>query len=667
VILMADRKEFAGKIRKAFQKRDDLSPYHQLKMKILSIDILADVDKQDGLGAIKMKKLGQVVILTGPNGSGKTRILNKIFNRLKFKPSLNDVNAANHQIPRSQENIINYSNFVLQSKIDLEICKTKEERFEINERIQNALANIEEQKNKIFQLEQIVNYTEIETSEISDKYIAVPFVPKNTELVDCSKLSKADIITNSELIEQVGIDHLPSGTFAQIQIIQDRWFHATHPTSSVDNETREDLVNAYEELRGSINLFLGAELNRTINGEASLFGFPLGAARLSNGQKIILQFCLAIYCQGYKLDDLILVMDEPENYLHPSAIIRIINKLCQFTKQGQIWIATHSIALISYFKNDYVWWVNNNNIRHGGKLQEKILASLLVDENAVLRLKDFLNLPATLALNRFAYECLANPLAVDTPANDPQSKQIRDSLLIDKRPIRVLDFGAGKGRLVHNLSDIDLEENCKLFPLLDYIAFDSDPRYCEDCKKSILTAYGSTENRYFNDFNSIFSVFDNGSFDVVVLCNVLHEINPKDWLSIFSPKGNMIHSLLSNEGYLLIVEDYRMPVGEKAHCNGFVLLDTAQIKKLFRIKETDKEFECYTAMDGRLKAHKIPKKFLARISSRSRLESIKSLSAQSREMIKKIRSEEISYSNGNLHSLWAQLFVNSEICLSELV
>jgi predicted ATPase len=78
-----------------------------------------------------------------------------------------------------------------------------------------------------------------------------------------------------------------------------------------------------------------------------LFGFPLGQSNLSDGQKILLQLCLAIHCQQESLEDLVLFLDEPENHLHPSVIIETIERIKEEVSNGQIWISTHSIPLLS--------------------------------------------------------------------------------------------------------------------------------------------------------------------------------------------------------------------------------------------------------------------------------------------------------------------------------
>jgi ABC-type Na+ transport system ATPase subunit NatA len=70
-------------------------------MRITKIDIPKSVDSRDGLEDIKMDKLGQIVLIAGKNGSGKTRILNKIFTTLKSKPT----NPAIDNVPREIESL----------------------------------------------------------------------------------------------------------------------------------------------------------------------------------------------------------------------------------------------------------------------------------------------------------------------------------------------------------------------------------------------------------------------------------------------------------------------------------------------------------------------------------------------------------------------------------
>jgi hypothetical protein len=149
------------------------------------------------------------------------------------------------------------------------------------------------------------------------------------------------------------------------------------------------------------------------------------------------------------------------------------------------------------------------------------------------------------------------------------------------------------------------------------------------------------------------------------MCNVLHEIDPKEWLDLFQEDGT-ISSLLKEKGILLLVEDHQIPIGEKAYQKGFLVLDTPQLKDLFKITEKDTDFKFDQRKGGRLKSHRIPKHCLIKIDRDSRASSLKSMSRTAREKILEIREMEQNYQNGKLHGFWTQQFANAQLSIAEL-
>lgn len=150
------------------------------------------------------------------------------------------------------------------------------------------------------------------------------------------------------------------------------------------------------------------------------------------------------------------------------------------------------------------------------------------------------------------------------------------------------------------------------------------------------------------------------------MCNVLHEIPPAEWLKLFSSSGDIANAL-SDKGILLIVEDQVMPIGEKAYEKGFLVLDTTELKDLFKITENDKEFGFSDAReDGRLKAHRVKKEYFTRIDAESRKKALESVHRKSSENILDIRSKDIDYKNGKIHGFWVQQYANSGLALDEL-
>lgn len=635
--------------------------YH---MRITKINIPESNGKADGLNAIHMDRLNSIVLIAGKNGSGKTRILNKIFSTIATKPKKYELDILDKNI-ESKKNQINSLNSSI-DKLNKQISKNQNSL--ISARITEFSNRIKNYENEIIEIEKKKIWKFIETNQLSDNYAGVHFVPKRLDLKDSNSFAKDQIISHAKNINIVGVNLLPDATFAKIQFIQDRYYNVTHQDLNISEEDKSKGIEDYKKLEKVIEIFLGTKVGRTLDGEATLFGFPMGKSNLSDGQKILLQFCIAIYSQETALKDLILVLDEPENHLHPSVIIETIERIQNCVTNGQIWIATHSIPLLAHFDPSLIWYVEENKIEHAGKIPEKVLNSLLGGEDEVAKLQDFISLPAQYASSRYAFECLFEPNAISTESNDPQSIQIRQDLLKHSKDgvLRILDYGAGKGRLISNLIDLDEKNKEKLIEHIDYIAFDKFNNDKEYCERSLEKAYGDCSNRYYNDMTSLLSKYDKGSFDVVIMCNVLHEIDPKEWLKLFQKDG-VISTLLKETGILLLVEDHQIPIGEKAYQKGFLVLDTPQLKELFKITETDSDFVFKDFRnDGRLKAHQIPKRCLEQIDEKSRLDSLKSMSTNARENILKIRDEDKNYKNGKLHGFWTQQFANAQLNLAEL-
>jgi SAM-dependent methyltransferase len=182
----------------------------------------------------------------------------------------------------------------------------------------------------------------------------------------------------------------------------------------------------------------------------------------------------------------------------------------------------------------------------------------------------------------------------------------------------------------------------------------------------LLKAFGDADKKYFNDLNDLEAAHDKASFDVIIMCNVLHEVDPQYWLNLFRLNGSLSR-LLKEDGVLLLVEDHQIPIGEKAYQNGFLVLDTPQIKELFKISSAEQGFDIEDHKgNGRLKAHIISKKFLIRIDEGSRIAALKATSDNARRKIIKMRQSEKNYQNGKLHGFWVQQFANAELSLALL-
>lgn len=629
-------------------------------MRILSLNL----KDNNGLSDIKMKRLDKIVLVAGKNGSGKSRLLAEIKTNLISKHTTSQLKQLENDLLNEEENLSTLSSAIYSRKATINLIPEK--------KLINELSKLEEalKKNKenILINKKIIetHQDEIETDKIYDNYEAIDFVPKQLNLDNPESKTKENI----NIIVQdkrKGISNSQIKTLVLIQDIIDKWFRATHQIIETDNAFNEKAMKNYEKLKKYIKIFLDTDLGfNQEDGSAEIFGFKLAQSDqlLSAGQKVLLQLCMAIYEQENDLEKAVIFMDEPENHLHPKALLDVINKLADIITEGQIWIATHSINLLSNFEPKNIWYMEDGKIQHAGKIPEKVLKGLLGDQGNILKLENFISLPSQMATNNFAFECLFEPLQVETGIDDPQIGQIIDAIKSKhngSEKVKILDFGAGKGRLLSTIDEIGKIKNIQTIDWLEYYAYDLPSDNKQQCLNILNDIYENGGNRYFDSKSMFRDNTEENSFDMIVLSNVFHEIDPIYWNDEFG-ESSLINYALKENGILLIIEDQLIPVGEKAYKNGFLVFDKEQFKKLFNIPDYDVKEE----RNGRLKAHYIEKKYLSNMSNESKKEAIKSLEIRAKEKVTEIRSQEASYENGKLHAFWTQQLANSYLAFSQL-
>ncbi|MDI1279638.1 class I SAM-dependent methyltransferase [Methylobacter sp.] len=246
-----------------------------------------------------------------------------------------------------------------------------------------------------------------------------------------------------------------------------------------------------------------------------------------------------------------------------------------------------------------IWYVEDGKVSNAGSKPEQILRGLLGNDEQIGNLNAFTSLPAQYAALNFSVECLTAPKTVAGGSEDPQVAQISGLLDFDTAsPISLLDYGAGKSRLLSGLAEIAAEQGKNLADSVSYFAFAPSPDDKENSLAVIEPIFGKETTRHFLANEDFFSSKDDASLDIVVMCNVLHEIAPNDWLKLFN-EFSLIGRSLKDSGCLLIVEDQRIPTGEKAHKFGFLILDTAHLRTLFAVKSDDDKNGLFQVSDYR--------------------------------------------------------------------
>jgi hypothetical protein len=150
--------------------------------------------------------------------------------------------------------------------------------------------------------------------------------------------------------------------------------------------------------------------------------------------------------------------------------------------------------------------------------------------------------------------------------------------------------------------------------------------------------------------------------DLVVMCNVLHEIPVRQWLGCFS----RIQEVLANDGQLVILEDQLPQVGELPHANGYVILDEIALMELFGSQDAVRRLS--VEREGRLTAFGIPKPFLRNASAetiRKALEKVKRKAKEELRLLRETSQGTRSFQAGRRHAHYALLHTNAQLALEE--
>jgi ABC-type branched-subunit amino acid transport system ATPase component len=605
-------------------------------MLVQALTIPAEDAAEIGLQAVEMTRLGRFVALAGRNGAGKSRLLGQLDACLQQRQArFSELKELPKQIASYQASIANH----------------------------HGDSGVPNRRNQLKALQMATLWIQADPAINCG---TLRFVPKGLKLLDPAKLSSGDLKERFTRAVDTSVTDFYDVTLPYIQKRQDRWREADHQRALVPPDEQQREIESYALLHDLIWALLDSELGRNADGEATLFGYPIAGAQLSDGQKVALQLAAALHAKGQCLDDTVFLLDEPENHLHPAITIDLLDRLAAVAPRAQFWVATHSVSLLAHIHSldpMALWFMDKGAVSHAGRHPQLVLGSLLGDEDRIAKLHAFTGLPAELARTQYATECLIAPQSVGGGAGDPQVNQIARVLdgLAQGGKLSILDFGAGRGRLLEGLADA--RQN--LAETIDYYAVDPSDAGRQACQSIIRCVYGSDEGRYFQGEEQFFSARDDGAIQVVVMCNVLHEISPWNWLELFA-KTSLIWRALAPDGFVLVVEDQRIPVGEKAHDYGFLVLDTSQLRTLFQVRVADRAlFHMDQHREGRLKAHLIGKPLLERITAASRSEAMEQLHEQARKQVKEIRGKEQSYASGQLHGFWTQQLANTLMFLSD--
>ncbi len=352
----------------------------------------------------------------------------------------------------------------------------------------------------------------------------------------------------------------------------------------------------------------------------------------SPGELMIFYISVFLSLQKNSNKKRIIILDEPECHLHPKALLKFIQLLKESNYFTTIWIATHSLFLIPEFEfKDIIYIDDSKIVPRNSSTYRNILSDLLGEDTD--RTSQFISSLSQWQYCEYIAECFIDPDVIDII--NPKDEQVLLFLDFIKKheTIKVLDFGGGSARLGLSLKQSTNTNTSKI----TYEIYDKKPQYKGD------------EFKVYTSLQSI-----NQKYDCIVMMNVLHEIDPKDWVSVFIE----IDSLLKETGNLLFVETSILNKGEMPNKTGYLVLDSEELQILLSsskklnpiiIKESQKSI-CIP----------IPKKLLRNVNEFSVKSAIESLESTTLKSIKNER-EKADFKTSRYYAFLSQMYINAKL------
>jgi SAM-dependent methyltransferase len=449
-----------------------------------------------------------------------------------------------------------------------------------------------------------------------------------------------------------------------------RWlYNSEHPATKDRPEMQAQRRDA-DLFNDVVQALLRERVGWTVGGsglaDATLAGRTVNLDELSKGQQILLTWAIILHQQGAHLRDAVVVVDEPENHLHPDVCIQALRRLQESVlgDRGQIWLATHSVSLIAWAGLPSIHAVRDGRLSYAGNQVDRVVDGLVGGPKGREDLRAFLADAEELGLFQFAAECLLRPNVAEAREGDPQEACAVDIVAKHRfggggTALRVLDFGAGRGRFAAALAEAQRDPALTL----DFLAYEPSKRYADELASRIvaLRAAGASAARV-DDLRTLEG--DEASrVDVVVACNVLHELAVDEWLATFET----IKSVLRTKGRLILIEDQSPSVGELPHSRGFLILDLLETRRVFgdSVEVQSIDASVPAAWRDRVTAIEIPCAALALATGQTIGRALHAVQKRAELQLSQLRAVDpetgSTFRRGRLHALYAMLWVNAKL------
>ena len=591
-------------------------------MRISNLFIEETITSKVGLKTIKLENLAPIVGLIGKNGSGKTRILDLLERQLDSIISLDKIEDNSILYPPTELAQMMKDNLQISEYINLknafqeiqlsrrkqphnqQIAAKQKELLKQFRKAQEEISKLETpltKKDSVNNPERLLVTMNAQTSTrintIKQNYFRRIKPSEIINLQEVIPKNQENILTFEKLIETIteNIDYNEIGIIysSSLNFLKKLPHQLVYDDLDVQGNSKKLKNKAsyrrYISLKNSIKRFLNKDLEwdkRSVNqhlaedgiqskieGYWKLNGRPFNYNELSDGEKTLfayaLLFFLLIINPKLRIRESIIFIDEPELHLHADAEIILIDSIRDLIKdKGQLWIATHSINILSHLDYNEVHIVSDGEVFNSSSQSlENALSQLLSIEDRIIKLSSFISSISDWTFLNFMTQCFNQPDVIEfTNKQDPQIELFIDKLKsMNINQKMLLDFGSGKGRLINSLS-----QNREFSAKITMNALEPN--------KELHTYLLKT------DVHHILSSYDeirSSSFDFIVLCNVLHEIK----VTVLLNTINKIIVGLKESGYLMIMEADILSKGEFVEDAGYLLFGPQEIKRLLNLNK----------------------------------------------------------------------------------
>jgi len=597
--------------------------------------------------SVPMNDLGRTVLLAGPNGAGKTRllrVLQAVGEPIDF--ALTSLSLGNHD---PEERLRHYL------------------RREEEERLSGKDSRHARDMVGHLSVRTALRWTPDES--VAPAIISLS-LPRTTRMEDASQKTEEQRVKAVESCATPGLASAYASQHAYLSAAASHLLAADTPRGGAD-EKLSNFVAAARSLGAIIRVLLGTELKWTMGSGGQvvpeLFDREFSHDELSEGQKILLAWAITLHRQRDQLRDAVLLLDEPENHLHPEACIAAIKQLSTAVlgEHGQIWLATHSIPLIASLGVDSLYAMRNGMVEYAGNRVCEVVDSLAGGVENREQLRAFLGDSERIGYMYFIAQCLAAPGVAQASADETDPQEMSFAAVVEQASagrdiLRILDFGAGRGRLADALARA-FSGRLEVLQKLHYYAFDSDPEFVAERTMS-ATKLGSAGAKVevLADLRRV--QLEGAHVDLVVMCNVLHEIDPEHWLSTFKE----CKDALRDGGSLIVIEDQLPAIGELPHHKGFIVLDHIEMEALFGGAKSVSECRVYVpeVYRGRISVIQVPRDALSAASNETKDSALAMVQKRARREIENLRRKANAggtQRSGRLHALYAMLWMNAEL------